>query len=105
MCCGMSCTWQSHYQDCKCACCCHCPSYCCCVGVGRSSSSGAGGSSSSRARASSAPRERQRPQSAPWRPSSPPKAGAAFCVLSHVGRNYVPDPVKEAKVRRQQLSL
>ncbi|WIA28521.1 hypothetical protein OEZ86_011064 [Tetradesmus obliquus] len=69
-----------------------------------SSSSGAAGSSSSngRVRASSAPRERQRPQSGPWRPSSPPKQGAAFCVISHVGRNYVPDPVKEAKYHAKE---
>lgn len=66
------------------------------AGVVRSSSSPDMAHSSSRRRASSAPRER--PQSGPWRPSSPAKQGAAFCVLSHVGRNYVPDPVKEAAV-------
>lgn len=34
----------------------------------------------------------------PWRSGGPPKQGAAFCVFSNVGRDFVPDPVPEAKV-------
>ncbi|KAI8477163.1 MAG: hypothetical protein J3K34DRAFT_398488 [Monoraphidium minutum] len=32
-----------------------------------------------------------------WRSGGPPKMGAAFCVFSQVGRDFVPDPVIEAK--------
>ncbi|GBF98846.1 hypothetical protein Rsub_11450 [Raphidocelis subcapitata] len=37
----------------------------------------------------------------PWRSGGPPKQGAAFCVFSNVGRDFVPDPVPEAKFHRK----
>eukprot|EP00877_Chromochloris_zofingiensis_P014976 jgi/Chrzof1/9732/Cz04g13230.t1 len=40
---------------------------------------------------------KDRPNTPAWRPSSPPKKGAAYCILSTVGRDHVPDPVREAQ--------
>lgn len=80
-------------------CCLPCWAICLTGAAGSSSSPGTRSSS----RPSSAPGER--PQSAPWRPSSPPKQGAAYSVISQVGRNYVPDPAREAKVMRCNLCM
>jgi hypothetical protein len=37
----------------------------------------------------------------PFVPSNPPKSGAAYSALSPIGRDYMPNPVREAEVWRQ----
>lgn len=46
--------------------------------------------------------KQQRAQAPLWRPSSPPKKGAAYCAISKVGRDYIPDPVPAPEFQSNQ---